>query len=197
MRYVGPVAGRAPKALIVAAALAAGAGALVGGPAAAATATVKCPASAASSLGPVQWAFTALGAPTKSRAGVHSSWFRGNGTWDAGSAHGTICVDDSGGAPKSRIVLAASGASTLSPGITKLGLKGVGIVIGVKVMATNDSACAKGTKGTVTLFASYFSVHKDSLVAHFPAACADHDLTFTGTVLKVEIQRNGAQVNST
>jgi len=70
-------------------------------------------------------------------------------------------------------------------------------VIGVKVTATNDRACAKGAKGTVTLFASYYSVHQDSLTAHFGVACADHDLSFTGSVLRVEIQRNGAQVNST
>jgi len=155
-------------------------------------------ASAASSLGPVQWAFTGLGAPSSSRAGITSSWFRGNGTWNAGSAHGTIYADDSGGgAPKSRITLAASGTSTLSPGITMGANKGVGLVIPVRVTATNDSSCAKGTKGTVTLFASYYAVHVDTLAAHFGSACADHDLRFSGSVLRVEIQRNGAQVNST
>lgn len=194
MRYVGGVI-RRPT---IAAALAAAATvAAATGTATAATATVTCPASAASSLGPVQWGFTALGAPTKSRTGVRSSWFRGTGTWDNGAAKGTICVDDSGGGPKTRIVLAASGASTLSPGITKLGLKGVQIAIPVRVSATDDASCAKGTKGKVTLFASYYSIHEDTLVAHFAAPCADHDLTFSGSVLKGEIQRNGAQVNST
>jgi hypothetical protein len=152
----------------------------------------------ASSLGPVQWAFTGLGAPSASRAGLTSSWFRGNGTWNAGSAKGTIYADDSrGSTAQGRVTLSASGSSALSPGITKGGMKGVGLVIPVTVTATKDHACAKGTKGTVTLFASYYSVHVDTLAAHFASACSDHDLTFTGSVLKVEIQRNGAQVNST
>ena len=184
-----------PQPIAFAAALAAAA-ALATGSAASAR-TVTCPASAASSLGPVQWAFTGLGAPSASGAGIRNSWFRGNGTWNAGRAVGTICADDSGGGrPKSRIVLRVSGASTLSPGIVKLGLKGVGIVIPVRVSATDDHACPAGTTGTITLFASYYSVHRDSMAAHFHGGCADHDLTFTGMVLRVEIQRNGAQVNS-
>jgi hypothetical protein len=159
---------------------------------------VTCPASAADSLGPVQWAFTGLGAPSASKAGVTDSWFRGTGTWDNGGAHGTICADDQGGgAPKNRIVLVTSStAAALTPHVTKLGLLGVAIVIPVTVSATSDSACPKGTSGTVTLFASYYATHHDSLVAHFKSACSDHDLTFTGTDLHVEISRNGAQVNA-
>jgi hypothetical protein len=146
----------------------------------------------------VQWAFSVLGAPSASSAGVSYSWTRGNGTWAAGRAHGTICADDQGGgAPKNRIVLTSAGASALSPGITKLGLKGVGIVIPVRVSASNDSTCTTGAKGTVTLFASYYSVHRDSIVTRFGPACSDHDNTFTGSRVHVEISRNGAQVNST
>jgi hypothetical protein len=94
-------------------------------------------------------------------------------------------------------VLAVAGASTLSPRITKLGYLGVGLVIGVRVSATDDAACAKGTKGTVTMFASYYSVHRDLIVLRFGAACADHDHSFTGTAVHLEISRSGAQVNST
>jgi hypothetical protein len=49
----------------------------------------------------------------------------------------------------------------------------------------------------VTLFASYYSVHRDSIALHFTGACAAHDHTFTGAIVKVLISRNGAQVNST
>ena len=84
---------------------------------------------AADSLGPVQWGFTGLGAPSASKAGITSSWFRGNGTWNGGAAQGTIRADDSGGgAPKTRIALKVSGSSALSPQITKYGYKGVGLV---------------------------------------------------------------------
>jgi hypothetical protein len=189
MRVRGKLAAAAVAAAAAAAIMAAGSSAAT---------TVTCPASAADSLGPVQWAFTGLGAPSASKAGVTNSWFRGTGTWDNGSAHGTICADDQGGgAPKNRIVLVASStASALTPHVTKLGLLGVAIVIPVTVSATSDSARAKGTTGTVTLFASYYSTHHDSLVAHFKSACSDHDLTFTGTDFHVEISRNGAQVNA-
>jgi hypothetical protein len=146
----------------------------------------------------VQWAFSALGTPSTTSAGISNSWMRGNGTWSAGRAHGTICMDDQGGgSPKTRIVLSATGSSMLSPGITKLGLKGVGIVIHVRVSATDDASCKQGARGAVTLFASYYAVHRDSVVTRFGPACTDHDLTFTGSILHVEISRNGAQVNST
>ena len=178
----------APALLAVAVAAALGGGS-------ATAATVTCPASAGAT-GPVQWAFSVLGAPSASSSGVSSSWTRGNGTWNAGRSHGTICVDDQGGGtPKNRIVLTSAGTSTLSPGITKLGLKGVGIAIPVTVSASNDPNCSKGAKGTVTLFASYYSVHRDSIVTRFGPACSDHDNTFTGTIVRVAISRNGAQVN--
>jgi hypothetical protein len=165
--------------------------------AAPAAGTVTCPASAAVA-GPVQWAFSVIGAPSATGAAIKNSWTRGNGTWNAGHANGTICMDDQGGgSPKSRIVLSATGPSVLSPGVTKLGLKGVGIVIHVRVSATDDTSCTRGARGTVTLFASYYSVHRDSIVTRFGAACSDHDLTFTGPIVHAEISRNGAQVNST
>jgi hypothetical protein len=71
--------------------------------------TVACPAAAAAA-GPVQWAFSVIGAPRASDTGIRTSWTRGNGTWSARRAHGTICMDDQGGgAPKSRTVLNATG----------------------------------------------------------------------------------------
>jgi hypothetical protein len=95
------------------------------------------------------------------------------------------------------LVLAVSGASKLSPQSTKLGLLGVGIVLPVAVTATNDAACPRGTVGSVTLFASYYALHRDSITLHFAPACADHDLVFTGASVHVLIARDGKQVNST
>ena len=179
---------------VAAAALAACA--LIAQASASAAGSVTCPASVASA-GPVQWLFTQLGAPTPPSPSLSWSWTRGGGTWNAGRASGTICSEDKGGGkPTRRLVLTVAGAATLSPRITKLGLLGVGLVIAVRVRATDDAACVKGTTGTVTMFASYYSVHRDSIVLHFAPACADHDHTFTGSAVRLEISRNGAQVNS-
>ena len=193
MRYVGGVRTRRTPATLLAVVAAVCAVSALGGSNA-----------AADSLGPVQWAFTGLGAPTTSKAGVTTSWFRGNGTWDGGAAHGTIYADDSGGGnPKSRITLRVSGASVLSPGITRYGYKGVAVALPVTVTKTDDATCAKGATGTISLFASYYGTHYDRMTAHFATACSDHDMTFVNPpslakpLLRLEIQRNGAQVNAT
>jgi hypothetical protein len=191
VRYVGGVRTRRTPAALVAILAAVGGLSALG-------ATVA----AADSLGPVQWAFTGQGAPSTSKAGITLSWFRGNGTWNGGAAHGTIYADDSGGgAPKSRITLRVSGASVLSPGITRYGYKGIALALPVTVTKTDDASCAKGATGTISLFASYYGTHYDRMKAHFAAACSDHDLTFASPpslatpLLRLEIQRNGAQVN--
>ena len=160
-------------------------------------AAVTCPASAAAASGAVQWEFGVIGAPTAGASGVTSSWTRGKGTWSAGAASGPICESDSGsGIPKRDIVLRASGSSTLSPQIKRYGLLGVGLALGVRVSASDDRACPVGTSGTVTLFASYYSTHRDSIALRFRGGCADHDHTFTGSIVRVLIARDGAQVNS-
>jgi hypothetical protein len=163
----------------------------------ASTTAVRCPASVASSAGPVQWLFSALGAPTSRSATVNWSWTRGSGSWSSARASGTICSDDKGGGLATRhLVLRVSGSSTLSPMITKLGLLGVGIVLPLSVSASDDAACPRGTPGSVTLFASYYSIHRDSIVMRFAPACASHDHSFGGTIVHVEIARNGHQVNT-
>ena len=64
------------------------------------------------------------------------------------------------------------------------------------VSASDDAACPRGTPGSVTLFASYFAVHRDSIVLHFASPCASHDHRFTATTVHVLIARNGHQVNT-
>ena len=95
------------------------------------------------------------------------------------------------------IVLRVAGAATLSPQVKHLGLLGVAITLAVSVAASDDGACSAGTAGTVTLFASYYAVHRDSISLHFAAACGDHDHTFTGAAVHVLIARAGHQVSST
>jgi hypothetical protein len=197
---VASVSVRRRRRLLLVAVSACAAAAVVA-PADGAAAKVVCPASAAAAAatpaGPVQWAFSVLGAPSAGGAGASSSWTRGNGTWNKARASGTICSNDSGSAiPHRDLVLKVAGSSKLSPMITRLGLLGVGIVLAVTVSATDDAACRAGTRGTVTLFASYYSVHRDSIALHFSGGCADHDHTFTGSIVRVLITRNGAQVNA-
>jgi len=182
----------------IAAALAAAALVVAGAATAAADAAkVSCPASASASAGPVQWAFSELGTPHSGASGVTSSWTHGAGSWNAGAAMGTICSSDKGPSIDRHLVLRVSGASTLSPRITRGGMLGVGLVLPVTVRASDDPACPARTKGTVSLFATYYSTHVDTIALHFSGACADHDHTFAGAIVKVLIARNGAQVNST
>lgn len=167
----------------------------------AAGASVTCPASASSAsattAGPVQWAFSVLGAPTAGAQGVTSSWTHGSGVWNSGQGTGTICSEEKGTFARRDLVLKVSGSSLLVPMTMHLGLLGVSIALPVTVSATDDGTCPKGTHGTITLFASYYSVHRDSIVVHFAGTCTDHNHTFTGAIVRVLIARNGAQVNST
>jgi hypothetical protein len=156
-----------------------------------------CPAGVAANLGPVQWLWSVLGKPKGDGTSASWTWTRGNGTWDGGSAHGTICGEDKGGGlPRRNVVLTVSGQSKLTPHDTKLGLLGVQLVLPVTVAKSDDSsACADGSTGTVTLFASYYNVHTDTATIHFGTACSAYDASFHGSLLHVEITRNGAQVN--
>jgi len=160
--------------------------------------SAHCPIGAGSpSGGSVQWAFTDSAAPTGSHANIATSYTHGRGNWSNGHATGTACHEDSllGGRASHELVLKIAGAARLSPGITRMGLRGVALELKGTVSASNDPECATGTHGTVTLFASYYSVHRDSLQLRFTGGCADHDHTFTGPQLHVLLTRNGAQVN--
>lgn len=171
---------------------------LAGPPPTASATKVKCPIKASGSSSPVEWAFTESAPPSGAHKGIASSYTHGRGLWQKGKASGTICHADrlTAGEGSQNLVLAMAGASKLSPHVKRLGLLGVELALKVKVTASDDSACTAGSSGTVTLFASYFSVHKDSVQMRFAGGCADHDHTFSGSSLRVLITRKGAQVNS-
>jgi hypothetical protein len=158
----------------------------------------QCPAGIASSSTTVQWVWSAIGKPASGAASVISSVSGGNGTWRKGRASGTICAQltQSGGV-RHNIVLTVSGPAKLSPSITKLHELGIGLVLAVTVSATDDAAaCPDATTGTVALFASYYEVHKDRAILTFAAPCAGYDLTFKGSILHIEIARDGHQIKS-
>jgi hypothetical protein len=163
--------------------------------AAAAPGQVSCPLRpGAPSGGDVQWAFSDNGRP----AGrvIRSSYVHGRGSWTSGHAVGTACTTDSpaqnGGVRD--LVLSVGGQSKLTGRVRQNGLLGVRIVLPVKVHASDDPTCAPGATGTITLFASYYSVHRDTMQIHFSPRCSGHNLSYSGSSLHVYIARHGAQV---
>jgi hypothetical protein len=173
-------------------------GVAASGSAGATTTKVKCPIKASGSSNPVEWAFTESAAPSGPHKGIVSSYTHGRGRWQSGKATGTVCHADqlSAGKGSQNLALAMSGPSKLSPRVTRLGLLGVELALKVKVSASDDGSCPVGTTGTVTLFASYFESHRDSLALNFSGGCAGHDHRYSGSSLHVLITRKGAQVNS-
>ncbi len=170
---------------------------LLAGPAGAKSGKVVCPIAPGSpSGGDVQWAFSDSGPPVGNA--VKSSYIHGRGNWTRARATGTSCATDalrSGGGAR-HLVLAVGGKSKLTGRVTQGGLLGVRLILPVRVRATDDTACAKGAVGTITLFASYYSVHRDTMQIHFSSGCVGHDRSYGGSALDVYIARHGAQVNT-
>jgi len=158
---------------------------------------VVCPISpGAPSGGDVQWAFSDSGRPAGNT--IKSSYVHGRGSWTNGHATGTVCATDSPtktGVVRD-LVLAVGGQSKLTGRVMENGLLGVRMVLPVKVNASDDMTCATGATGTITLFASYYSVHRDTMQIHFSARCTGHNLSYSGPALHVYIARHGAQVNT-
>ena len=161
-------------------------------------AQVTCPFKAGSPTGgDVQWAFTESAAPSDQHKGIKTSYTHGRGNWTNGKTTGKACSQDTlTKGPARNLVLSAAGKAKLTGRVTQSGLLGVRLVVPLKVSASDDSACAVGTRGTITLFASYFSIHRDTAALHFAKPCADHDHHFAGSSLHVLITRHGAQVNT-
>jgi hypothetical protein len=170
---------------------------LVAVPAGAKSGNVACPLQpGAPSGGDVQWAFSDTGRPVGNA--VKASYVHGRGNWTSDRATGTACTTDSltkGGGVRD-LVLAVSGKSKLTGRVTQGGLLGVRLVVPVKVRATDDKACAKRATGTITLFASYYSVHRDTVQIHLNSRCTAHNRSYSGSSVHVYIARDGAQVNT-
>jgi hypothetical protein len=163
----------------------------------AATDPAACPLKASSQTPSGEaWAFTQTGPPSSPHPGVTSSYTHGRGTWSSGHGSGTICNEESvSGKPSENLVLAVAGSAHVSPRITRLGHLGAGLVLRVTVSASDDVSCPSGTAGTVTLFASYYQEHRDSLQLHLGGGCSAFDYTYTGPALHVLIADDGRQVN--
>lgn len=164
-------------------------------PGGAAAPKVRCPldAKASASKGLVQWAFSQYGAPIGTHRGLTKSYTHGHGTWLGSRAHGWVCHQDMGVAPKTRHVVMRVTAtpSKLRGHVTRLGKLGVELVLPLIVTATDDASCAVGTRATMTLFASYYDVHVDRGALRFAAGCRKHDHTWRDPQLKIQIQHPG------
>jgi hypothetical protein len=53
----------------------------------------------------------------------------------------------------------------------------------LQVTASTDPACAVGTLGHITMYASYNGVRTDSMKLHFDAGCSDQDHLYHGQVV--------------
>jgi hypothetical protein len=142
------------------------------------------------------WAFTQTGLPATPHAGITSSYSHGRGTWAGGHGAGTICAQESVGAQTSHdLVLTLVGAARLSPQITRLRHLGAGLALNVKVAASDDQSCSVGERGTITLFASYYEQHDDSVALALRGDCSSYRYIYTGSQVHVLIADNGRQVN--
>ena len=65
----------------------------------------------------------------------------------------------------------------------------------VKVVASDDQSCTAGERGTVTLFASYYQGHHDSVQLDLKGDCSSYRYTYIGSQVHVLIADNGRQVN--
>jgi hypothetical protein len=159
-----------------------------------------CPLAAGTPTGgDVQWAFTVSGKPTGARPNIRTTYTHGRGNWTSGKAKGTVCVADTPRSGATRnLVLSTNGAAKLTGHVTRFKYLGVSMILPLKVTASDDKACPTGSKGTATLFASYYGVHVDSVTLAFAKGCTGHNHTFKlpgVPSLRVGINRHGAQVN--
>jgi hypothetical protein len=92
------------------------------------------------------------------------------------TVNGIICqVDRVRGQPDRQIMLSIEPHLVSSSHRAHMwGVEGNVIKIDVRVKSSTDPECAIGTKGEVTIFASYNGVHQDSVQFSFPTACKRH-----------------------
>jgi len=164
---------------------------------AAPAAQARCPLQSSSSIPPGDaWAFHDTGLSSSAHPGVTSSYIHGRGDWGGGHGSGTICEQQGvTSGPAHNIVLSAVGSASVSPRVTRIGHLGVTLALHVSVTASDDAACVAGTHATVTIFASYYEGHHDSVQLHFTGSCSGYDATFTGPQLYALIATDGHRVN--
>ena len=111
-------------------------------------------------------------------SGPTGSYAHGHGDFNpsAGTASGIMCqVDRVRNSPDRQIILSVDHHLLYySHTAVKWGYPGNLVKLGVRVKQSTDPKCPVGTRGKVTIFASYNGVHQDSVKFSFPPACQGH-----------------------
>lgn len=133
------------------------------------------------------WGFH-TGAPITGAAG---SYARGHGDINlaAGTVSGILCqVDRVRDQPDRLIIMSVEHHLVSHSHVAVMwGFPGNVMTIIVRVQSSTDPRCAVGTRGRVTLFASYNGVRSDSVQFSFPAACRDHDHLYHGSQVNNQV----------
>jgi hypothetical protein len=133
------------------------------------------------------WAFH-VGAPITKPTGTYA---HGRGTLSGQTASGKMCqVDRVRTGPDRQITLAVThGGFTLQHATTVNGVIGNRLQVPVRVTNSTDPRCHVGAHGTVTIFASFNGVHKDSVRFAFPKSCARHRHDYSGPAVVALVPR--------
>jgi hypothetical protein len=123
------------------------------------------------------WAFHAGGPIT----GPTGSYAHGHGGLAGGSVNGVICqVDRVSGAPDRQIVVSVTKLIRHQHAVSRPGNLGNLMTVRVKVKSSTDPKCKVGTRGTVSIYATYNGVHADTVQFSFPRACRRHRHSYSG-----------------
>lgn len=133
------------------------------------------------------WGFHASQTFRRGRSGYAHGW--GNINLDAGSISGKICESVSGQGQPTRAM-----AVELGPRIIyhthfsqMWGHPGNLITAPVKVTASNDPRCKIGTRGHVTMYASYNGVRSDSIQFLLNTGCRDQNHLYHGPQVDAQV----------
>jgi hypothetical protein len=133
------------------------------------------------------WGFH-TGAPI---TGASGSYARGHGEINlaANTVSGILCqVDRVSGEPDRLLVMKVEHHLVYHSHYAVMwGVPGNIMKIVVRVQSSTDPRCKVGTRGRVTLFASYNGVRSDSVRFAFPAACGDHDHLYHGSQVNNQV----------
>jgi hypothetical protein len=137
-----------------------------------------------------EWGFHA-GQPY---AGRGTSYARGHGKIDLGAstATGIMCQVDRMRDDSEHQVILTIGRKVIyaSHHAVMFGVEGNVMKIHVTVTSSTDAQCAAGTRGIVTIFASYNNIHEDLVQFWFPSACKDHRHRYTGGSVVTNVPPN-------
>ncbi len=114
------------------------------------------------------------------------SFAKGHGeiNLEANTVSGVICQQDRAG---TIILSVAHHLVYHSHYATMWGYPGNVMKVKLRVARSSDAACAVGTVGSATLFASYNGVRSDSVQFFFPAACRDQDRLYHGSQVNNQV----------